>query len=72
MEGFVAKQVQDYQNNRINRRRLIEILTLAATAYAGKSAHATEPPGLDITLVSHVSYTCPDFHRAADWYCLKF
>jgi catechol 2,3-dioxygenase-like lactoylglutathione lyase family enzyme len=73
MEGFVAKHVQDYQNGRINRRRLIEILTLAATtAYAGKSACAAEPPGLDVALVNHVSYTCPDFHRAADWYSMVF
>jgi catechol 2,3-dioxygenase-like lactoylglutathione lyase family enzyme len=73
MEGFVAKQVHDYQNGRISRRRLIEILTLAATtAYAGKSACAAEPPGLDVALVNHVSYTCPDFRRAADWYSMVF
>ncbi len=73
MEGFVAKQVQDYQNGRINRRRLIEILTLAATtAYVGKTADATEPPGLDVALINHVSYTCPDFRRAADWYSMVF
>jgi catechol 2,3-dioxygenase-like lactoylglutathione lyase family enzyme len=73
MEGFVAKQVHDYQNGRINRRRLIEILTLAVTtAYAEKSAGAAEPPGLDVALVNHVSYTCPDFHRAADWYSTVF
>jgi catechol 2,3-dioxygenase-like lactoylglutathione lyase family enzyme len=73
MEGFVAKQVHDYQNGRINRRRLIEILTLAATtAYAGKNAGAAEPPGLDVALINHVSYACPDFHRAADWYSMVF
>ena len=39
MEGFVAKHVDDYQHGKINRRRLIEILTFAATtAYAGKAA----------------------------------
>jgi len=58
MEGFVAKHVHDYQNGKISRRRLIEILTLAATmAYAGKSAGAAEQPGLDAALVNHVSYT---------------
>jgi catechol 2,3-dioxygenase-like lactoylglutathione lyase family enzyme len=73
MEGFVAKQVHDYQNGRISRRRLIEILTLAATtASAGKSAAAAEPPGLDVALINHVSYTCPDFRRAADWYSMVF
>ena len=73
MEGFVAKQVHDYQNGKINRRRLIEILTLAATtAYAGKSAGAAEPSGLDVALVNHVSYTCPDYRQAADWYSKVF
>jgi len=73
MEGFVAKHVHDYQNGKISRRWLIEILTLAATtAYAGKSASAAEPSGLDAALVNHVSYTCPDYRRAADWYSTVF
>src|ERR1700761_172295 len=51
MQGFVAKHVDDYQHGKINRRRLIEILTFAATtAYAGKAA-AAEPSGLDVALV---------------------
>jgi hypothetical protein len=71
MEGFVAKQVHDYQSGKISRRGLIEILTLAATtAFAGKSAVAAEQSGLDAALVNHVSYTCPDFRRAADWYSM--
>ena len=73
MEGFVAKQVHDYQNGKINRRRLIEMLTLAVTtAYAEGSAGAAEPSGLDVALVNHVSYTCPDFRKAADWYSMVF
>jgi catechol 2,3-dioxygenase-like lactoylglutathione lyase family enzyme len=72
MEGFVAKHVHDYQNGKINRRRLIEILTLAATtAFAEKSA-AAEPSGIEAALVNHVSYTCPDFRKAADWYSMVF
>jgi catechol 2,3-dioxygenase-like lactoylglutathione lyase family enzyme len=72
MEGFVAKQVHDYQNGKISRRRLVETLTLAATtAYAEKSV-AAEQSGIDIALVNHVSYTCPDFRKAADWYSMVF
>ena len=72
MQGFVAKHVDDYQHGKINRRRLIEILTFATTtAYAGKAA-AAEPSGLDVALVNHVSYTCPDYRRAADWYSMVF
>jgi catechol 2,3-dioxygenase-like lactoylglutathione lyase family enzyme len=73
MEGFVAKHVHDYQDGKISRRWLIEVLTLAATtAYAGKRASAAEPSGLDAALVNHVSYTCPDYRRAADWYSMVF
>src|SRR5258707_7215068 len=73
MEGFVAKHVHDYQNGKISRRWLIEVLTLAATtAYAEKSASAAEPSGLDAALVNHVSYTCPDYRRAADWDSMVF
>jgi catechol 2,3-dioxygenase-like lactoylglutathione lyase family enzyme len=73
MEGFVAKHVDDYQNGKISRRRLIDILTLAATTtYAGKQARGAEQSGLEAALVNHVSYTCPDFRRAADWYAMLF
>jgi catechol 2,3-dioxygenase-like lactoylglutathione lyase family enzyme len=71
MEGFVAKQVHDYQNGKISRRRLIETLTLAVTASAAESAGAAEG-GLDVALVNHISYTCPDFKKAADWYSKVF
>jgi catechol 2,3-dioxygenase-like lactoylglutathione lyase family enzyme len=73
MEGFVARHVDDYQNGKISRRRLIEILTIAATtACAGKQASGADQPGLEAALVNHVSYTCPDFRRAADWYSMLF
>src|SRR5215470_18903516 len=73
MEGFVAKHVHDYQTGKISRRRLIETLTLAVTAAgAGERAGAAEQPGLDAALVNHVSYTCPDFRKAADWYSMVF
>jgi catechol 2,3-dioxygenase-like lactoylglutathione lyase family enzyme len=73
MEGFVAKQVNDYQTGKISRRRLVEILTLAATtATVEKTAGAAEQQGLDVALVNHVSYTCPDYRKAADWYSKVF
>jgi catechol 2,3-dioxygenase-like lactoylglutathione lyase family enzyme len=72
MEGFVAKHVHDYQTGKISRRRLIEILTLAATSAGAGRAAGAEQPGLEVALVNHVSYTCPDFRRAADWYSKVF
>src|SRR6516165_5185679 len=72
MEGFVAKHVHDYQTGKISRRRLIEILTLAATSAGAGRVAGAEPTGLDVALVNHVSYTCPDFRKAADWYSKVF
>jgi len=74
MEGFVASKVDDYQAARITRRQLIETLTVAAaTAYAGAGAKAAPAqPGLKVALVNHISYTCPNFKQAADWYSKMF
>jgi catechol 2,3-dioxygenase-like lactoylglutathione lyase family enzyme len=74
MEGFVAHKLDEFEHGKISRRRLIEALTLAATA-AGASEHANaegSAPALQVALVNHISYTCPDFHKAADWYSKVF
>lgn len=74
MEGFVAVKVDDYQAGRITRRQLIETLTVAAgTAYIAPDANAAQAqPGLKVALVNHISYTCPNFKQAADWYSKMF
>ena len=74
MEAFVANKVADYQQGRISRRQLIESLTVAAaTAYTAEGAKAAAAdPTLKIALVNHVSYTCPNFKQAADWYSKMF
>ena len=41
------------------------------TAYAG-GARAAEGPAVTVALVNHISYTCPDFKKAADWYSKVF
>lgn len=73
MEGFVAQKIEDYQTGKISRRRLIETLTLAATTLGAQDAKsATSNPALKVALVNHVSYTCPNFQQAADWYSKIF
>ncbi len=73
MEGFVAHKLAEFEQGKISRRRLIETLTLAATAaYAADRAGAAEQPGLKAALVNHISYTCPNFRQAADWYSKVF
>jgi catechol 2,3-dioxygenase-like lactoylglutathione lyase family enzyme len=73
MESFVAKKVDDYKTGKISRRELVETLALAATAAPAGAAKAAAPdPALKVALVNHVSYTCPDYKRAADWYSKIF
>src|SRR2546422_3069909 len=74
MEGFVATKLAEFDRGKISRRRLIETLTLAATTvYAtdGAKAQATGP-ALKVALVNHISYTCPNFRQAGDWYSKVF
>jgi catechol 2,3-dioxygenase-like lactoylglutathione lyase family enzyme len=73
MEGFVAHKLAEFEQGKISRRKLIETLTLAATtAYAADRAGAAEQPALKAVLVNHISYTCPNFRQAADWYSKVF
>jgi len=68
MEGFVTHQLNEFEQGKISRRKLIETLTLAATtAYAADSAQAQGNP-LKVALINHVSYTCPNFKQAGEWY----
>jgi catechol 2,3-dioxygenase-like lactoylglutathione lyase family enzyme len=70
MQGFVAHKLNEFETGKISRRRLIETLTLAATAVT--AADAAQAQGADSTLkvalVNHISYTCANFREAADWY----
>src|SRR6266436_4565897 len=74
MEGYVATKLDDFDRGRISRRRLIEALTFAATSVAatGSAKAQTTTPALKVALVNHVSYTCPNFKEAADWYSKVF
>ena len=74
MEGFVATKLDEFDRGKISRRRLIEALTLAATtAYATDRAKAQAGgPGLKVALVNHISYSCPNFRQAGDWYSKVF
>jgi catechol 2,3-dioxygenase-like lactoylglutathione lyase family enzyme len=72
MEGYVAQKLNDFETGKISRRKLIETLTfVATTVYAGE-ASAQADDTLKAQLINHISYTCPDFKQAADWYSKVF
>jgi catechol 2,3-dioxygenase-like lactoylglutathione lyase family enzyme len=72
MEGFVAHKLNEYATGKLSRRALIETLTLAATTAYGIDSKAAEQPGIKLALVNHISYNCPNFRQAADWYSKAF
>jgi catechol 2,3-dioxygenase-like lactoylglutathione lyase family enzyme len=74
MEGFIATKLDDFAQGKISRRKLIETLTLAVTALCATedATAASADPALKVALVNHVSYTCPNFKEAADWYSKVF
>jgi catechol 2,3-dioxygenase-like lactoylglutathione lyase family enzyme len=74
MEGFVATKLDEFDRGKISRRKLIEMLTFAATtAYAADSATAQgAAPPLKVSIVNHISYTCPNFKQAGEWYSKVF
>jgi catechol 2,3-dioxygenase-like lactoylglutathione lyase family enzyme len=73
MFGYAAAKLDEFEKGKISRRRLIEMLTLAATGSAAtQRADAAEGPGLKVALVNHISYTCPNFRQAGDWYSKVF
>jgi catechol 2,3-dioxygenase-like lactoylglutathione lyase family enzyme len=75
MDSFYATKLDEFAKGKISRRALLETLTVAATtAYATAPANAAtaSDPALKIELVNHVSYNCPDYKKAADWYSRVF
>lgn len=75
MQGFIATKLDDFAQGKISRRRLIDTLMAAGTAVAAvetaKAAPASDP-ALKVQMVNHISYTCPNFKQAADWYSKMF
>jgi len=73
MFGFAASKLNEFEEGKISRRKLIESLTLAATTVAATGqANAAEQAGVVAAGINHVSYSCPDFKKAADWYSKLF
>jgi hypothetical protein len=75
MESFYATKIDAFAKGKISRRALLETLTAAVTttaAVATPASAAAPDPALKIALVNHISYNCPDFRKAADWYSKVF
>ena len=74
MYGFAATKLNEFEKGKISRRQLIETITLAATTLgaAGSASAAQAQTGVTAAGINHVSYNCPNFKQAADWYSKVF
>jgi len=69
MENIIAKLVEDFEHGRMNRRQLIQSLTITAAAAAGiaPAARAAGKP-LEALYVNHISYEVNDYEKVRDFY----
>jgi catechol 2,3-dioxygenase-like lactoylglutathione lyase family enzyme len=82
MDALIHTILNQFETGKISRRTAIETLAIAAATvygaekFAGSelvaaSSTAARPPDrvhLDAILVNHISYTCPDYRKARDFY----
>src|SRR5215471_9029468 len=69
MERFIADLVQGLDSGKIDRREFCQAVALASAVYsAGDAAQAQAQRGFKIIGINHMSYTCPDYTKARDWY----
>src|SRR6202030_1985523 len=69
MESVIAKLLQDFEQGKMNRRQLIQSLSLAAAAVVGtaRAARAAGKP-LEALYVNHISYEVNDYKKVRDFY----
>ena len=76
MESFYATKIDEFAKGKISRRALLESLTVAVTTTAATASTAANAaasdPALKVALVNHISYSCPNFRQAGDWYSKVF
>jgi catechol 2,3-dioxygenase-like lactoylglutathione lyase family enzyme len=69
MERFIADLVKDFDSGKVDRRQFCQTVALAAVVYgAGDAANAQASRGFKVLGVNHISYRCPDYIKARDWY----
>ncbi len=73
MEKFIAGLVKDFETGKVDRREFCTTVALAATVYAaGDAAQAQPVSGFKVIGVNHISYSCPDYTRARDFFINVF
>ncbi len=73
MERFIADLVKGFESGKVDRREFCQTVALAATVYAaGDAANAQATRGFKVIGVNHLSYSCPDYTRAREFFINVF
>ena len=70
MERFISKVLKEFEDGKMSRRHLIETIAVAAAVYGAgeEAANAAPSNGFKTIGVNHISYSCPDYTKARDFY----
>ena len=70
MEKFIAKLIKDFEDKKLSRRQLVQTIKIAAATFAAgeTAANAAPSTGFKTIAVNHISYSCPDYTIARDFY----
>ena len=68
MESVIAKLLQDFEQGKMNRRQLIQSLSVAAAAAAGMAPAMAAGKPLEALYVNHISYSVNDYKKVRDFY----
>ena len=73
MERFIADLVKKFEGGAVDRREFCQTVSLAAAVYAaGDAAQAQTGTGFKVLGINHLSYSCPDYAKARDFYTKVF
>ena len=68
MESIIAKLLQDFEQGKMNRRQLIQSLSITAAAAAGIAPARAAGKPLEALYVNHISYQVNDYKKVRDFY----
>jgi len=75
MEKFIDRLIREFESGALGRREFCQMLGIATAIYAAGGPEANAAPagrGLKGLGVNHVSYLCPDYRKARDFYSSMF
>ena len=75
MEKFIDKLIRQFESGALSRREFCQMMGIATAIYAAGGPEANAAPagrGFKALGINHVSYMCPDYTKARDFYSSMF